>query len=515
MDHEDDRTAVVSGGPESTNAGEQNSPSQVLPRLFSEQESQVAEDPTAGPATTSDSVPQAPVGGSNGSTARGPRRRRSRLLSKHEGESRGSFTCEQRLLILDAWVRSKLPAGDFAPLVGLSPHTLYGWKKAFEQEGPAGLASKRRGVAVGSRLAEPIRRAILLMKQSHPEWGCERIHDMLMRTEGLAASSGAIANLLKQEGYEVEEVATSPHPPKVQRFERARPNQMWQSDLFTFVLKRQNRRVWMVVFMDDHSRFVVGYGLHATGSGALVREVLEAGIANYGAPEEVLTDNGTQYHTWRGQSEFSRLLARRGIHHILATPKHPQTLGKVERFWGTLWRECVELAIFEDLTDARKRIGLFIDHYNFQRTHSGIGGMVPADRYFGAASQVLATLKARVAANASELARWGTPRKSFYLAGRVGDQSIALHAEGSRVVLTREDGQREEVDLSASGARSQDAARHITPQAVEGVLADAAAAADAACPVQPGTSPLDAVVEKLAEAGLVVGSSPEAPKERP
>ncbi len=54
----------------------------------------------------------------------------------------------------------------------------------------------------------------------------------------------------------------------------------------------------------------------------------------------------------------------------------------MERFWGTLWRECAELAIFEDLNDARRRIGLFIDHYNFQRTHSALSGLVPADRYF-------------------------------------------------------------------------------------------------------------------------------------
>ncbi len=49
---------------------------------------------------------------------------------------------------------------------------------------------------------------------------------------------------------------------------------MWQTDLFTFMLKRQNRRVYLVAFMDDHSRFIIGYGLHASQSAALVLEVL-------------------------------------------------------------------------------------------------------------------------------------------------------------------------------------------------------------------------------------------------
>jgi hypothetical protein len=196
---------------------------------------------------------------------------------------------------------------------------------------------------------------------------------------------------------------------------------------------------------------VVGYGLHASASGALVREVFEAAVANFGLPEEVLTDNGTQYHTWRGKSEFTRLLERRGVKQIVARPRHPETLGKIERFWGTLWRECVERAVFVGLEDARRRIGWFIDHYNFARTHTGVGGLVPADRYFAAAPQVLSTLKQRVAANALSLAQEGEPRKPFYLTGRVGDVNISLHAEGQRVVLTREGGEREEVDLSATG----------------------------------------------------------------
>jgi transposase len=41
----------------------------------------------------------------------------------------------QRLLMLDTWRRSGLPAGDFAPLVGISKHTLYAWKHKFETEG--------------------------------------------------------------------------------------------------------------------------------------------------------------------------------------------------------------------------------------------------------------------------------------------------------------------------------------------------------------------------------------------
>jgi len=367
---------------------------------------------------------------------------------------RMSFGPQQRLLILDAWERSELKADEFAPLVGVSEHTLQVWRRRFERLGPVGLEDRPRGVAKGSRLPTATQRAILLMKRSHPEWGAERLHQMLWRSEGYAASAGAIQRVLREAGYEAADLASERRGEGVHRFERARPNQLWQTDLFTFTLKRENRRLHAVVFLDDHSRFVVGFGVHASASGAMVREVLEQAIADFGPPEEVLTDNGTQYRTWRGKSAFQKLLERRGIRHVVARPRHPQTLGKTERFWGTLWRECLETAVLRSVDEARERIGHFIGYYNFQRTHQGIEGLVPADRYFEAAPEVRKALEARVDANALSLARDGVPRKSVYLAGRVGDETIALHGEGDRVILTREDGRREEVELAATGRRA-------------------------------------------------------------
>jgi transposase InsO family protein len=434
---------------------------------------------------------------------------RGRRLASSAAEAAAPLTAEQRLLLLDSWRRSGLPAGDFAPLVGISKHTLYDWKRRFEAEGPAGLQDKPRGSRRGSRLPEVTRRAILMMKQDNPDWGCERISSMLLRGPALPASPQAVARVLRDAGYELEEAPTRPHPDHPRRFERARPNQLWQSDLFTFVLKRQNRRVYLVAFMDDHSRFLVSYGLHASQSAALVLEVFRAGLASYGPPEEVLTDNGAQYVTWRGKSAFTRELEKRGIRQVIAAPRHPQTLGKIERFWGTLWRECVEAAVFLDLGDAQRRIGLFIDHYNFQRPHRGCGGLVPADRFFGAAPDVLRTLKARVSANALALARHGTPRAPFYLTGQVGGQPFSLHAEGERVILTGAEGTRKEIDLAPPAPRpnppvqaaAQPAAASTLPEPVcpQGVVAGIHPG-DVQNPAAPGTSPLDEGLRRAGEA---------------
>jgi hypothetical protein len=169
----------------------------------------------------------------------------------------------------------------------------------------------------------------------------------------------------------------------------------------------------------------------------------------------VLTDNGPQYHSWRGKSAFRKLLDKRGIRQIIARPKRPQTLGKTERFWQTLWKECLESAIPVSVEDARQRVGHFIDYYNFQRTHQGIGGLVPADRFFDAEAEVRKTIEARVKQNALDLARHGMPRQSVYLTGQVGGEGISLHGEGGRVVLTTSEGRQQEVDLTATGKREQ------------------------------------------------------------
>jgi hypothetical protein len=191
-------------------------------------------------------------------------------------------------------------------------------------------------------------------------------------------------------------------------------------------------------------------------------------------------------------------------------------LGKIERFWGTLWRECVESAVFLDLGDAQRRIGLFIDHYNFQRPHQGIECLAPADRFFGAASVVKQTLAERVAANALELARQGLPRAPFYLTGQVDGQAFSVHGEGDRVVLRRATGEREEVELAppptvapaaaATSAPAESAGAAAQPEwplpvcpmgEVTGLGSEGANAE----PPAPGVSPLDEGLDRLEEGG--------------
>jgi transposase InsO family protein len=427
--------------------------------------------------------------------------------ARRRGSTAPNFNPAQRLLLLDTWLKSGLSATDFAELVGLSAHSLYAWRRRFTESGPEGLETGRPAMR-GSQLAEATKRSILLLKKMHPEYGAERISALLERSQGLGASPNAVMRVLKESGYEPEQFRKSePHEDRIRRFEFAKPNQMWQTDIFTFMLKRQNRRVFLVAFMDDHSRYVVGYGLHASMSTALVAEVFRAAVARYGPPQEVLSDQGPQYHTWRGTSKFRKLMQTYGVEHRMSRPRHPETLGKIERFWGSLWQECLAAAVFLDIEDARRRIGHFIDGYNFHRPHQGIQNSVPADRFFGAADEVKLRLKEQVAENALHLARHGEPRKPFYMVTQVGDVGVSIHSEGERVVLNTADGRREEVRIGGNGDEPPVPAyppESLTPVGRVPDLEPMEDVGDA-----PGASPLDGALADLKAGFEQAGTEPE------
>jgi transposase InsO family protein len=254
----------------------------------------------------------------------------------------------------------------------------------------------------------------------------------MKRFFGIGASATTVRRVLKAEGLGRRRVVKARPKPVERRFERAEPNQLWQSDLFTFLLRR-HERLYVAAFLDDHSRYLVSLALAHHQRSALVLEALARGIAEYGAPREILTDQGRQYTAWRGSTEFEAELRRHGIEHVKSRPHHPQTCGKIERFWKTMWEEFLSRTVFADYEDCQRRVLLFVQHYNFQRPHQALDGLTPADRFFRSATPVREAIEATVATNALRLAREQQPRKPFYLVGRLGDRDLSISTSGGAV----------------------------------------------------------------------------------
>jgi transposase InsO family protein len=320
---------------------------------------------------------------------------------------------------------------------GVSSAAVYKWVRRYRLEGEEGLRSRLRGTP-RSRLAEPVRNKILELKKEEPTRGIKRISQLLRRVFFLQASPETVRQTLKAQGL----IESPPRPRRnlvrPRFFERATPNQMWQTDIFTFRLG--GRYAYLIGFMDDYSRFIVGADLFRSHTAENVLEVFRVAAGEYQPPKEMLTDNGREYVNWRGVTRFQAEMKKNGTHHFKSRPHHPMTLGKIERFWETIWQEFLSRAQFESFEAARERIRLWVKYYNHKRPHQGIEGLCPADRFFEIASQLRQTIEAGIKENLLEMALRGEPKAPFYMVGRMEGQSVILRAEKGKLKLSVENG---------------------------------------------------------------------------
>ena len=132
----------------------------------------------------------------------------------------------------------------------------------------------------------------------------------------------------------------------------------------------------LIAFIDDHSRFIVGYGFYEGATTENTLNCLYRILFKYGVPYAIITDRGSHFYAnkigkkKRGKCEFQEVLEEMGIRHIVGRAHHPQTNGKIERWFGTYKRECNER--FEDIDE-------YVQFYNNQRPHQRLGYKTPAE----------------------------------------------------------------------------------------------------------------------------------------
>jgi len=353
---------------------------------------------------------------------------------------------EVKLLAMEA-LESDLTPQDVGELVGVTDTTITTWRKLYREGGVSALCRRASSIAVRQQCSA-LEKRILEQRRAHPEHGVRRIRDDLRRQQGLAVSAEKVRTVVNDAGLGQPPPIPHRNPPSVRRFERALPNALWQIDIFTFHLKRLYQ-VYLVGIIDDHSRFLVGWGLFRQQTTEAVLEVVKGAIGQWGAPREILSDNGRQFVAWRGETRFQRVLKQQGIGHVRSAPHHPMTLGKIERFWQTLWREFLSEADFASFADATQRIEHWINYYNHQRPHQGIEGQAPADRFYGLASDVEEALRQGCRENSLRLALGQESQAPLYLLGQLGGTDVRVVRKGEEIEIKVGDAVREVIRLGA------------------------------------------------------------------
>jgi len=374
----------------------------------------------------------------------------------HRGP-KGPYTPEERRKAVETYLKIGLTQADFAKTWGIGVQTLIMWLKSYERHGPQGLENNILSNAGAKRgpkgISEPLKNEIAEVKKENPSFGLRKIRDFLSRFKGVKVSTNTISKTIKEQNLitETEPKKRSRKKPQVRRFERAKPMQLWQSDITSFVLTRHSQRVYLTVFIDDHSRYIVAWNLQMRQTNELVVDALLNGIQKFGKPEEVLTDQGRQYFAWRGKSDFQKLLDKEGIKHVVARSHHPQTLGKCERFWSTVMQEMWDRAKPQELVEARDRLGHFIAHYNHFRPHQGLSGMIPADRFFGVESEVRRVIEETISKNELRLALNEVPRSPVFLIGQIDGKPLSMHGERGSIVINTPDGGSQKLNYENLG----------------------------------------------------------------
>ncbi len=283
-----------------------------------------------------------------------------------------------------------------------------------------------------SQLPEEIQKLIRSYRQEHPAYGFKRISDLLKQKYLVVVTRKEIRKILKEAGLlETCDSSFDKASSKkgTRRFEAASPGELWQMDV-TYVYISKLPALYLVVIIDDHSRFCVGAELCRDQRADTLISVLHSACTMYGAPRKLLTDQGSGFYSWsRNHTQFQEYLDDQQIEHIVAEPHSPQTQGKIERLMQTIRKELLTRVKFSGFADAKAQIQKFIEGYNFERPHQGIGGKRPSDRFHGVVNE-LERVESDLADRDLDLSRG-------YVVYKVQDHrvSIAYSPEGLKVYL--------------------------------------------------------------------------------
>jgi len=245
---------------------------------------------------------------------------------------------------------------------------------------------------VNAGLPSGVEELIVNYRRENPDYGYKRIADYLKSEHFVIVERKNIRKVLKLHGLIGSGDSSFDNDNKndngkrakgSRRFEASYPRELYQMDI-TYVYLSNDGVYYLVIILDDYSRFCVCSELRRDQQGLSMIEVLHGAIERYGKTTKLLTDQGTSFYSWsREQTLFSRYLDDMKIEHIVADPHSPQTLGKVERLNQTVKRELLTKVHFSSYQEACDSICDYFHHYNYARPHQGIGGAFPTSRFHG------------------------------------------------------------------------------------------------------------------------------------
>jgi len=234
---------------------------------------------------------------------------------------------------------------------------------------------------------------VLATAREMPAWRSRQLAAWLTDHQGLAVSGSTVYRILRREGL-VKRAEYQLAAGKEYQHKTTGPHQLWATDASYFRVVGWGY-YYLVTVMDDYSRFILAHKVQRDMTADSLIEVIQEAVDATGMDHvsvqdrtRLLSDNGSGYVS-RAFREYLHLV---GIRHILASPFHPQTNGKLERYHRTL-KDDVNQVPYEVVEDLEAAIRGFVEFYNYRRYHKALKDVTPADVLEGRREAILAHRK--------------------------------------------------------------------------------------------------------------------------
>jgi len=265
--------------------------------------------------------------------------------------------------------RAEIPARQLLAWLELATSKFHNWKTRY------GKTNEHNGrIPRDFWLEDWEKTAIVDYHDRHPLEGYRRLTFMMLDDDVVAVSPASVYRVLRAAGR-LDRRRFSPSKKGTGFVQPLRPHQHWHVDVS--YINIDGTFYYLTSVLDGCSRFLVHWELRESMTEQDVEVILQKALEEYpGEKPRIITDNGPQFIA-RDFKEFIRLV---GITHVRTSPHYPQSNGKLERWHGSLKRECVRPTCPATLDEARRRVADFVAHYNHVRLHSAIGYITPADK---------------------------------------------------------------------------------------------------------------------------------------
>jgi putative transposase len=212
--------------------------------------------------------------------------------------------------------------------------------------------------------------AIVELKQRNPRFGCRRIAQQINKAFDVQIDKDIVRRVLAKHYHPTP----GDNGPSWLSFLGHMKDSLWSIDLFrceSILLKSH----WVLVIMDQFTRRIIGFGVHAGDvDGVVLCRLFNNAISTQDIPRYISSDNDPlfRYHRWQANL---RIL---DVEEIKALPYTPLSHPFVERLIGTIRREYLDHTLFWNAEDLERKLEDFRQYYNRHRVHQSLDGDTPA-----------------------------------------------------------------------------------------------------------------------------------------